>query len=356
MASRRKGGAQRAPARRADAERARPPGGAGHGKAEPAASDAATGVFWEKQGRSYDDATDATNNAGASLGMQGRTKEAMRYFEDVLARFPDHYTANLNIGNCLLDFGKPEKALEHYARAIKADPKLSVGHYMTGYVLHDLGRFDEAAEALGRALACNPSLVPARVRRGASLASAGRMSDALEEYDKALRMSDDADLQFQASYGKGVALLADSRVKEAMRCYKRAARTRPNEPGPYAGLGHAYARLSRYGRAVSYYKQAIKRRPDDPRAYANIAACLLRCGKYDRALKYADMALKVDPKYAFGQGVRASILLLSSVDKMSSRPGALSSMLKAVRSGPGPAEDPLGSHRHGRAAPREDAL
>ena len=355
MASRRKGRAQREHDARADAERARLQDGAGHDKADPAAGRVATGIVWEKSSRSYDDKTDSINNAGANLGLQGKAKEAIRYFEDVLARFPDHYTANVNIGNCLRDFGKPEKALEHYARAIKAEPGLSAGYYMTGYVLYDLGRFDEAAEALGKALERAPSLVPAMIRRGASLAATGRISDALEEYDKALRMGDNVEWQFQAAYEKGAVLLADNRVKEAMKCYKMAARTRPDEPGPYAGMGHVYGRLRRYDRAIAYYKRAIKLRPDDPRAYANIATCLSECGKYDRALKYADRALKVDPTYAFGHSVRARILVQSGGAKASAMPDAMASMLKAVGSDPRFADDPLGSHKHGRGALREGA-
>ena len=309
-----------------------------------------------RHGCKTDDAADELNLEGIAHGDRGRPSKAMRCFEEILRRFPDHYAANSNMGMCMIGQGKPDRALEYYTRAAESMPGLPSSHYNKGRALLDLRRFDEAAEALGEALRLSPSFLPAKEIRAEALAAAGRTDESLKEYDEIKGQGRGKRERFSAVYNKGTTLLANNRVTEAMECFNEAIAIEPSEPGPHSGLGHAYARFGKFGMAIKHYKRTISIAPRDPRPYANIAGCLSNRGKFKRALEYVNKSLEVDPAYAFGHSLKAQILVRASdngYEHGDAEPEAMDSLLKAIALDGRFAKDPLGSHRHGAAALRE---
>ena len=305
-----------------------------------------------------DDAADELNLKGIAHGDRGRISKAVRCFEEVLRRFPDHYAANSNMGMCMLGQGKPDRALEYYARAAESMPSLPSPHYNKGRALLALCRFDEAVESLGEALRLSPSFLPAKESRAEALAAAGRTGESIKEYDEIKGQSKSKRGRFIAVYNKGSALLANNRVAEAMECYNEAIAMEPNEPGPHSGLGHAYARFGKFGMAIKHYRRTISLAPRDPRAYANIASCLSNRGKFKRALEYVNKALEVDPAYAYGHSLKAQILVQASDSgdrHDDAEPEAMDSLLRAIALDGRFAKDPLGRHKSGAAALREGA-
>lgn len=100
-------------------------------------------------------AEDLLEEAGA-FTMRGDYKEASRRYKAVLARFPNHYMANNNMGVNLRLEGKPLSAIKYFRRAIMAWPEQHVAYSGMGRTLLDMKRYDEALGMLEKALEIQP--------------------------------------------------------------------------------------------------------------------------------------------------------------------------------------------------------
>lgn len=101
------------------------------------------------------EAAEAIAEAGV-VAMRGDYEEAERLCKAVLARFPDHYIANYNMGmDCRLA-GKMRRAVKYLKRAISVWPENHIAHAGLGRVLLDMKRYGEALDALDRALELRP--------------------------------------------------------------------------------------------------------------------------------------------------------------------------------------------------------
>ena len=109
-----------------------------------------------------------------AAGIRGDNKEARRLCKAVLARFPNHYMGNYNMGmGCRLE-GKPRSAVKYLKRAIKVWPENHTAHAGLGRVLLDMKRYDEALKALDRALEIQPGDHMALKDRDEALKAMGR--------------------------------------------------------------------------------------------------------------------------------------------------------------------------------------
>ena len=119
------------------------------------------------------EAADAIGEAGAAT-IRGDHKEARRICKGILARFPNHYIANYNMGmDCRLA-GKPRSAIKYLKRAIRVWPENHTAHAGLGRVLLDMKLYDKALESLDRALEIQPGDHLALRDREEALESMGR--------------------------------------------------------------------------------------------------------------------------------------------------------------------------------------
>ena len=119
------------------------------------------------------EATDLLATAGA-LAMKGRSDEAQRCYRAILARFPNHYTANYNMGIEMRLAGRPSSAVRYLRRAIRVWPELSMGHAAMGRALLDMGKYEEALAELDISLEIQPEYEPAIKDRDEALRALGR--------------------------------------------------------------------------------------------------------------------------------------------------------------------------------------
>lgn len=301
------------------------------------------------------DSTDGKDDGlilrGVRYGSRGDTAKAMRCFRRVLARCPDHFDANYNMGNCMLDMGRAREALGYFEKLAGLSPDEPNAHYGVGRALLEANKFKEATTALGRAVKLDPLFMNARNYMGDALGAMGRTRDAIREYRIIMsgqgggRGGDKE--RCRATYMMGVTLIADGDTEGAIRYLKKAVAMDPDQPGPYSSLGAAYGSMGMFGKAIKYYKKSSKIVPDDPRPYANIASMLLAAGKNDAALRYVDKSISVDPRYAFAHSVRARILSAAGRAQEGE-----ASMRRAIKLDGRFAKDPVGSHLSGIEALR----
>ena len=98
--------------------------------------------------------------------------------------------------------------------------------------------------------------------------------------------------------------LADGQFHEAVECFSRAIRLRPEVSAGYRYRAYALLELGDRIRALNDLDQAVRLKPDDPQAYADRAAELFAQKQFDQAIADCDKVLSLDPGRAPLQGLR----------------------------------------------------
>ena len=140
-------------------------------------------------------------------------------WRDTLAKNPDAWLAQNNLGTVLRQAGKPEEAIGHFRQAARLKPDLAEAHYNLGVTLAQLDRTQEAIEHYGRALQIKPDFAEAHYNLGVALAESGRVAEAMDHWEQALRLKPD---YAEAHFNLGLILTAQGRTTEASEHYRKA--------------------------------------------------------------------------------------------------------------------------------------
>ena len=111
---------------------------------------------------------------GGALAMRGDWDGAKRCLKAVLARFPDHYVANYNMGMGWRMAGRPRIAVKYLKKAIRVWPENHMAHSGLGRVLLDMGKYDRALATIDRSLELQPGNSLTLKDRDEALAALGR--------------------------------------------------------------------------------------------------------------------------------------------------------------------------------------
>ena len=90
------------------------------------------------------------------LDRLGRTDEARKAYEDVLARDPQHFAAMTNLGLLLYRSGHGADALQRFREAVAHHPENAVAHANLGFMLLKGGDLPAARERYEQAVALDP--------------------------------------------------------------------------------------------------------------------------------------------------------------------------------------------------------
>jgi tetratricopeptide (TPR) repeat protein len=167
---------------------------------------------------------------------------AERYVREFLARHPDHYAAQRELGPVLLSQHRFREALVEAQRARTIDPSDAWNYGVMGDAHLELGNYDEAFAAFDRMGSLKPGpAVYARVAYALELK--GDLDGALDSMQMAADATSAHDAEAQAwHYAQlGALLLQKGRAAAARREFERAAATFPDHP--YAAWGLARVKI-----------------------------------------------------------------------------------------------------------------
>jgi tetratricopeptide (TPR) repeat protein len=229
------------------------------------------------------------------LHQRGELGGAVRIYERIVRKIPDHAVAHNLLGLSYFQSGKLEEAAASIEKALSLKPDLTDAHYNLGIVLYGLGRYEDAVDHFRRFLALKPGDAEARNSLGASLKELGRLDAAIEAFQRAV---DSQPLYAEALLNLGSALLASDRNAEAATHLQRAAALRPDLPDAHTLLGNVLLKLNRAEDAVQAHRQALVLRPNVPEAHCDLAASLRAAEKDEEALGEYEQALTLKPDFA----------------------------------------------------------
>ena len=229
-----------------------------------------------------------------SWRQSGMFTDIETLWRTTIARNPDCWLANNNLGGYLYNKGHIKEAIEHYQKAIQLDPNYAEAQNNLGAALAAEGRFDEAIEYYHKAIQISPNFAYALNNLGMALAARGQFDDAIENYRKAIQISPNfAD----ALDNLGAALTVKGRSDEALGYYRQALAIDPNLAGAHNNLGILLAKQGRTAEAIEYYQKAIELDPAHAEFYYNLGNLLATQGRPAEAIRQFKKALAVEPDY-----------------------------------------------------------
>jgi Flp pilus assembly protein TadD len=162
-----------------------------------------------------------------SLDITGRTADAVREYEEVLARNPTATTVRLDLGRLFFRNGDYAKAASQLQQAVEARPDDPVVAQEFAYALDQAGDRVQAADVYRSILSRVPQAVMARGLLAENLVEQGKKEEAMAVLRDGLLAAPNAPL-LQRQMGS--VLERSGRRSEAAAAYRTYARLAPNAP------------------------------------------------------------------------------------------------------------------------------
>ena len=219
-------------------------------------------------------------------------------WRDTLTKNPGAWIAHNNLGNVLRSQGKLREAIWHYEQVLDLKPDYVEAHKNAGFVLSLVGDDQAAARHYEQAARMTPEDAEVRNNLGSALLRLGRVQEAIGCYEQALRIKSDS---AATHYNLGIALQRAGRLPEAMEHYEQAVRLKPDSAEPHCNWGIVLAQQGRVPEAVEHWEQALRINPDYAEAHYNLGLASEQAGRIAEAIEHYQQAVRVRPDYAKAQ-------------------------------------------------------
>jgi superkiller protein 3 len=230
-----------------------------------------------------------------------RSAEAVRLYEEYLARYSDRADVRVFLGSALLNLEKPDGAMEQVRRAIELDPNYARAYALAGRI-HAAGRHWELAEhAYRRALRLDPADRDAWYFLGRCYYEENRFEKALEALQRAVSLK----AEFSRTY-ELLALTYDAltQYEEAEKAYRRALELAGKEYRPFFAYGVFLYKQGRMEESLKFLRKAVDTNPAAAEAHFELGKVLLHLGRLPEAAEEtkAALALSSNCRYRYQLG------------------------------------------------------
>jgi Flp pilus assembly protein TadD len=131
----------------------------------------------------------AWNNLGLLSTREGRTAEAIPYFQEALRLSPDHLIALNNLGNAYRQQKQWDEARKVLEQAVAVDPQDPEANYALAMVFAQIGDSDRAYEHLQTALKFRPNYPEALNNLGVLYLRTRRRDEAVASFEECIRVA-----------------------------------------------------------------------------------------------------------------------------------------------------------------------
>jgi tetratricopeptide (TPR) repeat protein/peroxiredoxin len=131
----------------------------------------------------------AWNNLGLLATREGRTADAIPYFQEALRLSPDHLIALDNLGNAYRQQKQWDEARKVLERAVALGPHDPEANYSLGMVFAQMDDSDRAYEYLQRALKLRPAYPEALNNLGVLYLRTRRRDEAVASFEECIRVA-----------------------------------------------------------------------------------------------------------------------------------------------------------------------
>jgi len=243
---------------------------------------------------------------GEAARVEGRTEEALAYFQRALALSPDIAWVYASRGALYVGQKRYEEALAETTRAIELDPKYAWALGNRGRIYRLMGRNEEALADINRSIEIQPTS-GALGERGEIYRQQGRLDEAMEDLEHALRLNG---RNAVAAAGRARVLKARGQYFDALaEMHRSIAVAAADDPADLTTRGELHVYFQNWDDALSDFSRAIELQPDNTEAVADRAQVYLELERYDEAAADFGWLIERHPElaWAFVQRGRAHL-------------------------------------------------
>jgi protein O-mannosyl-transferase len=236
----------------------------------------------------------AQNNLGAALYQRGQVDEAIIRYQKALAINPNDAEAIINLGKALLQKGKADEAMACFQKGLEIRRDFTDFYNNMGDALLQKGQVDEAITQFQKALEIHPQYAPAHNNLGNALLRKGRVDEAIEQFQRAIDIQPGLK---PAHSNLGNTLIQQGRVDEAIEQFQKAIEIQPDDVAIQNNLGYALLQKGRVDEAIAQFQSALKMQPEFAEAHYNLGITLLQQGRVDEAAIHFRKTFEIQPQH-----------------------------------------------------------
>ncbi|WAC14246.1 tetratricopeptide repeat protein [Dyadobacter pollutisoli] len=218
--------------------------------------------------------------------------EALRLYDEAIAKNADFSDAYLNKGITLLKLNRTQEAYEVLTEAITIDPSLVQANLVRSEAGLDLGRLREAKQDLQLIEKEYKDSTRFYLIKGNIMEAEGNASLAIQEYDHSLQLSPK---NVEALVNRGAVYYRLGSYPAAKADFQAAVTLRPDQPQALNNLGLIASREKKWGEALSYFDLVLNSNPADPYVLNNKGYVLLQTGEGSKAKELIERSLEKLP-------------------------------------------------------------
>lgn len=210
----------------------------------------------------------------------GRTREAIRLFEKLIAEDPGDSAASFQLGLALASQKDFPAAVQAFKQAVENNRTDALAFYNLGVAYGESGEYPQAIEAFSAAIQLDADDSQSHFNRARCAVKLARPDDAAKDYVRALRIGlETRDMVVLALCELGAAFRQLGQHDEAAVWLRDAIAEDPSCVRAYKELGDAHAAAGRHLEAAQAYRIAIWLDADCRDAYFGEAAAYSRAGR-----------------------------------------------------------------------------
>jgi tetratricopeptide (TPR) repeat protein len=201
---------------------------------------------------------------GLLYELSGRTAEALKAYEDALAKAPEDTDLMLRVGcgKVSVSEAQAKDAEELLKKVLGKRPGSAEANFCLGRARLLIGtNLAEALKTLQRAAEMDPNRAEYHLYVGWAANEAARPSQAEASLQKAIEL--DAGLG-DAYWQRGILRYRQGRVKDAVKDLQKALELKPSRVEAHAALADSYYDLGKEAEAMREWKLALEAQPENP--------------------------------------------------------------------------------------------
>ncbi len=233
-------------------------------------------------------------NKAIAVHNEGRLKDAVKLYQEILKNKPTHIQSLHNMGVALKDIGNLDDAIISFKKALSLKPDYDLAHYNLGTTLNQLEKYKEAEISLKKAISLKPNFVEALNMLGSTLHFLDKYDEAIKYIKKAIILKPDF---IKAHYNLGILLNQIKKFDEAEISFQKIVELNPDFKEVYNELGISLYHLGRLNESETNYKKSIELRPDFAESYNNLGSTVKDLGRFEEAESYCKKALELKPNF-----------------------------------------------------------
>jgi tetratricopeptide (TPR) repeat protein len=195
-------------------------------------------------------------------------RSARALWDQTLEQRPENGMALCSVGQALMAEGRTAEAMSYFERALKSPMHRTLAEINLALALDQVGRTEEALHQLAEALQENSSSAELHRYYGALLSRHGRHQEAMLQLTEAGRLKPDDAKNFNEI---GVALGRAGLFGAALAYFELALQLDPGSPVLVNNLGNTLLRLGRQAEARARFEEVLRLQPDFAEARGSLA-------------------------------------------------------------------------------------